>query len=62
MVDPRISVEMKGSGLTYSGTVTLQQAIEMLRIASLTPEQMESAKQAEVQQKVPPKTVDITAL
>ena len=43
MADEQISVDMKGSGLSLSGFVTLKQAIEMLRIASLHPDEVEGA-------------------
>ena len=43
MADEQISVDMKGSGLSFSGFVTLKQAIEMLRIASLHPDEVEGA-------------------
>lgn len=39
-MDDRITIEMSGAGLSFSGSVTLKQAVEMLRIASLRPDEV----------------------
>lgn len=38
-----ISVKIDGAGLSFSGTVTLRQAVEMLRIASMSDEELAKA-------------------
>jgi hypothetical protein len=40
--DASIKLTLEGSGLSYSGSVTLAQAAEIVRVASLSPEQLSS--------------------
>jgi hypothetical protein len=45
VLEESIKVDMSGAGLTFSGSVSLQQAVEMLRIASLKPEDFVNVQQ-----------------